>query len=63
MKRPKNSYYVRNAVTYYTKALDEQCGDTPLEATCYSNRAQAHLLLGRMGIEMQHEFRAFATSS
>jgi len=46
MKRPKNSYYVRNAVTYYTKALDEKCGDTPLEATCYSNRAQAHLLLG-----------------
>mmetsp|Transcript_9422 Transcript_9422/g.19490 ORF Transcript_9422/g.19490 Transcript_9422/m.19490 type:complete len:405 (-) Transcript_9422:310-1524(-) len=46
MKMPKNKYYVRNAVTFYTRALAEECGNKILESACLSNRAQAHILLG-----------------
>eukprot|EP00959_Pyramimonas_sp_CCMP1952_P209614 4385603-Pyramimonas_sp.AAC.1 len=50
MKMPKNKYYVRNAVTYYTRALAEDCGNKILESICLSNRAQAHILLGECRI-------------
>ena len=35
-----------DAVKYYTQALEQNCNDNTLNATCFANRAVANLKLG-----------------
>ena len=42
----RKKFYFREAVTAYTKGLEEHSSDSSIETLIYSNRAQVHLLLG-----------------
>lgn len=42
----RKKFYLREALGLYTRGLDLRCCDAALAAALFSNRAQAHLLLG-----------------
>ena len=42
----KKKFYLREALGLYTRGLDLKCRDAALASALFSNRAQAHLLLG-----------------
>lgn len=46
-KRGKHGY--KDAIAYYTKAIDTDCSDKKLIETCYANRAAVNLELGNYG--------------
>ncbi|KAI7861604.1 hypothetical protein BDF14DRAFT_1738274 [Spinellus fusiger] len=41
--------HYKNAVDYYTKAIDTQCSDMKLIEACYANRAAVNLEMGNLG--------------
>jgi hypothetical protein len=43
--------YYANAIDYYTKALEQQCSDTKLNAVVHCNRAAVNLALGKSHLE------------
>ena len=42
----RKKFYFREAIAAYTKGINEKCGDSSIEATLLSNRAQVQLQLG-----------------
>jgi hypothetical protein len=42
----KKTFYLREALGLYTRGLDLKCRNAALVSALFSNRAQAHLLLG-----------------
>ena len=42
----RKKFYFREAITAYSKGLDEHSGDSRIESLLLSNRAHVHLLLG-----------------
>ena len=62
VKRP-GAFYARQAVAFYTQALEQRSGDSAANAVYHSNRAHAHLLLRNWGHALANARAALALSA